>query len=166
MAVEDRADTRMTTRRQPGSAEGPALRDALAADRTYLAWVRTCLALLAAGGALSALPGQRHIWHRLVGLLLLLAAGALAVLAHRQHTRCRRLAGPVASQASTPWQSRLLSAVVVTAVAVLTLAAGLRLGTDDAHRTAAQQCRRYECPAPPQHIAPDAGGRTSARRKA
>ncbi|MEZ0447290.1 YidH family protein [Cellulomonas sp. ICMP 17802] len=61
-----------------GSGTDPDARFSLANERTFLAWIRTSLALLAAGVALEALelPVQADL--RFAAALLLVAVGVLA----------------------------------------------------------------------------------------
>lgn len=72
----------MTRRRFPASvfATGvePDVRFSLANERTFLAWIRTALALLAGGIALETLGLGIHPAFRIAGSLLLLLAGLLA----------------------------------------------------------------------------------------
>jgi putative membrane protein len=70
----------------PDSGSEPDYRMSLAAERTYLAYVRTGLALMAAGVAVAgALPDAgREVLRRAVGLLLVLIAGLLLASARRR----------------------------------------------------------------------------------
>jgi putative membrane protein len=64
----------------------PDYRMSLAAERTYLAYVRTALALMAAGiGVAGALPdaGGKPL-RRVIGVVLVLAGGGLLVAARRR----------------------------------------------------------------------------------
>jgi len=64
----------------------PDYRMSLAAERTYLAYLRTALALMAAGiGVAGALPdaGGKPL-RRVIGVVLVLAGGALLVAARRR----------------------------------------------------------------------------------
>lgn len=58
--------------------EEPDARFSLANERTFLAWVRTSLALLAGGVALEALDLPLHPGFRLAAAVLLLALGIAA----------------------------------------------------------------------------------------
>ncbi|GAB7192917.1 hypothetical protein NUM3379_36260 [Kineococcus sp. NUM-3379] len=101
-------------RRRPRSVYGtgsePDARFSLANERTFLAWIRTSLALLAAGVALEALRVPVHPGLRLAASLVLLAlAVAAPVQAWRGWARTERavrraeplpapvLAGPLAA---------------------------------------------------------------------
>jgi putative membrane protein len=72
-----------------GDEEEPDYRFTLANERTFLAWIRTALALIACGVAVVQLvpafgfPGVRH----LLGVLLTAGGGLLAVLAVRRWQR-------------------------------------------------------------------------------
>ena len=93
-----------------GTGSEPDARFSLANERTFLAWVRTSLALLAAGVALEALAVPVHPGLRLAAsLLLLVLAVAAPVQAWRGWARTERavrreeplpapvLAGPLAA---------------------------------------------------------------------
>ncbi|HEY0187240.1 MAG TPA: DUF202 domain-containing protein [Cellulomonas sp.] len=58
--------------------EEPDARFSLANERTFLAWIRTALALLAAGVALEALDLPLHTGLRRAAAVLLVALGVLA----------------------------------------------------------------------------------------
>jgi putative membrane protein len=70
----------------PDRDKEPDYRMSLAAERTYLAYVRTGLALMAAGVAVAgALPDAgREVFRRAVGLLLVFIAGVLLASARRR----------------------------------------------------------------------------------
>ena len=97
----------------------PDYRFTLANERTFLAWIRTALALIAGGVALVqlvpafAIAGGRH-W---LGMLLAAAGGVLAVLAVR---RWQQVQSAMRRDADLP-QSRmpLLLAGTILAVALL-----------------------------------------------
>ncbi len=83
------------TRRRPAwvyaHGQEPDARFTLANERTFLAWVRTALALLAGGVALEALdlPVEERL--RLTAAVLLVALGTLApLLAWRDWARAER----------------------------------------------------------------------------
>ena len=91
-------------------------RYSLANERTFLAWVRTALGLLAAAAAIVAidLPWPEAAVRVIAGLLALTAGGA-AVLAW---TRWRRVEEAIAAGSPVPEpRSHLLVALVVAAVA-------------------------------------------------
>jgi putative membrane protein len=117
---------------------GLTFRDTLAAERTFLAWLRTCLSLLAAGIALTSLPSASRGWGIYAGLVCLFGAGGLAVSAYKQWRNFRRTA---AGSEPTPdaRSSRILTAVVLAAVLIVMSAAGLRLIA----RTTGQVARPY-----------------------
>ena len=71
----------MATKRFPravfGRGQEPDARFSLANERTFLAWIRTALALIAAGVALEALSLPIQPTLRLLAALILLALGLL-----------------------------------------------------------------------------------------
>lgn len=99
----------------------------LANERTFLAWSRTALALVAAGLAVAQLLHEAAApWGgRLLGVPLILAGGAIGFLSHRRRAAVdRALAqGETLPPTSLP---ALLAAVVVLGAAVAT---GLALTT-------------------------------------
>jgi putative membrane protein len=72
-----------------GAEQEPDYRFTLANERTFLAWIRTALALIAGGVAVTqlvpafAIPGGRHV----LGVLLTAGGGLLAALAARRWQR-------------------------------------------------------------------------------
>ncbi|ARF54566.1 YidH family protein [Streptomyces gilvosporeus] len=75
--------------REEGST--PDYRFSLANERTFLAWLRTGLALLAGGFAVDQFLPRLHPAVRLTGTLVLLVAGALCALRAVNHwVRCER----------------------------------------------------------------------------
>lgn len=106
------------------TAHDPDPRYSLANERTFLAWVRTALGLLAAAAGLVAVdvPWPPLLVHAL-GALLALAGGGAAVLAS---LRWRRVEAAIraGAPAPPPRAHELLSlVVVVTALAVAALIA-------------------------------------------
>lgn len=103
----------------------PDYRFTLANERTFLAWIRTALALLAAGVAVVqlvpafGLPGARRVLGVLLASLALLAA-ATGVLRWDRVQRAMRGARPL-PVTRVPW---IIAAVlvVIAAVAMLLLA--------------------------------------------
>jgi len=75
------SDDRRFPRWVYGVGDEPDARFSLANERTFLAWIRTALALLAAGVALEALdlPIERHV--RLAASIVLVSLGVLAPVA-------------------------------------------------------------------------------------
>lgn len=112
-------------RRFPASVyrvgEEPDPRFSLANERTFLAWTRTGLALIAGGVALEVLGLDLHPGFRLAASLLLILAGiTVAPLAWWEWTRAER-----ALRQSKPLPGALSAAVlavVVVAVGALVLA--------------------------------------------
>ena len=115
----------MTTEQHPGSEpppddQEPDYRFTLANERTFLAWIRTALALIAGGVALVQLvpsfgvPGVRHGG----SVFLIVAGGLLAAFAVRRWQRVQRA---MRLDADLP-RSRLpalLTAVLLAITAVL-----------------------------------------------
>lgn len=60
--------------------EDPDPRFSLANERTFLAWIRTALALMAAGLAIEALPVPMHSGLRLAVAIVLVTVGIAAAL--------------------------------------------------------------------------------------
>jgi putative membrane protein len=77
MASEERVDRRFP-RRVYGTGEEPDPRFSLANERTFLAWMRTSMALLAAGVALEALDLPIAEGVRLASALVFIVLGLLA----------------------------------------------------------------------------------------
>jgi putative membrane protein len=104
-----------------GDEHEPDYRFTLANERTFLAWIRTALALIAGGVAVVQLvpefpiPGGRHA----LGVLLAAGGGALAVLATG---RWRRVQAAMRRDADLP-PTRLpvLLAIALLAVTILVL---------------------------------------------
>jgi putative membrane protein len=104
-------------------SDDPDPRYGLANERTFLAWVRTAVALIAGGVALETLdvgigPGPRTA----LAVLLVAAGGAFAVVAwHRWRQVDRAIAAhePMPRLTSTPLLSGLLVVVAVVLVVAL-----------------------------------------------
>ena len=100
--------------------EEPDPRFSYANERTFLAWNRTALALIAGGVALEALGLDLQPGLRLAASLLLIAAGLIVpVLAWREWTRTER-----ALRAASPLPGSATSialAVTIVVVGVLVL---------------------------------------------
>jgi inner membrane protein YidH len=109
---------------RPGSE--PDYRMSLAAERTYLAYVRTALALLAGGvAAVGAFPdlGQSGL-RRTMGVLLVVSGGVLAGTARRrwrQVDTAMRLGQPLpASRMGLPLSAAMVTVGVLALIVVLT----------------------------------------------
>ena len=99
--------------------EAPDYRFTLANERTFLAWVRTALAMMAAGVAVvQFVPGLDVIRHAL-GILLITMGGVLAGVSyiHWQHNERAMRLGEQLPRSPIP----LLVAGVLTATAVVAL---------------------------------------------
>ena len=108
-----------------GVGVDPDPRFSLANERTFLAWVRTSLALSAAGIALEALSLPVHPGFRRVAALLLIVLGILAaVQAWRRWGRIER-----AVRCGEPLHAPVLSVVIAAGcgVTALLLLVGLLL---------------------------------------
>jgi putative membrane protein len=104
----------------PDSTE-PDYRYTLANERTFLAWIRTALGLLAAGVAVvQLLPDLGPRWLRLTAGLAL--AGLSLLLAATSHRRWRQVDSAIRAGAplGRPWQPAV-TAAGVSAVAVVVL---------------------------------------------
>ncbi|KIF73743.1 membrane protein [Streptomyces sp. 150FB] len=109
-------------RRMGDEGETPDYRFSLANERTFLAWIRTALALIGGGFAVDQfLP---HLgWGVRVGLALaLLAAGALCALRAVNHwVRCERAMRRKEDLPVSRFPTVLSLAVAVVAVAMLVI---------------------------------------------
>lgn len=112
-----------------GSGEDPDPRFSFANERTFLAWIRTALALLAGGIGLEAfapelaIPGARQV----ISALLVLAGVTTSALAFRRWLRSEsamREHRPLPPPRIAPWLSYGV-AVLALAVFVLVMVANL-----------------------------------------
>lgn len=103
-----------------GQGTEPDPRFTLANERTFLAWIRTGLALLAAGVAIAAFAGSAfdRSWQSHIAALLLIAlgvaSGVSAYIRWMRHERAMRLGEPLPSSGMMP-----IFALVVIIVAAL-----------------------------------------------
>lgn len=110
-------------RRDAAPGEDPDYRFSLANERTFLAWIRTALALLAGGVALVAVvPDFGPSWLKhTAGVVLLLLSVTLSVLAYRRW-RLTEVALRTGQSLPSPALLQILSAgLVVVAFVVLAL---------------------------------------------
>jgi putative membrane protein len=101
-----------------GQAAEPDVRFSFANERTFLAWIRTALALIAAGVALDALelPFSSRVQHVLAVLMVLLGL-LCAVAAWLRWARAER-----AMRRGEPLPAPLVGAILGAGVAVATVA--------------------------------------------
>ena len=101
----------------------PDYRFTLANERTFLAWIRTALALMAAGvGVVQLLPslgiaGARHV----LGIVLIGLGGAVAALSYNHWQRTERAMRLGHSLPHSPVPRLLATALAVVALAAFAL---------------------------------------------
>ena len=107
--------------RDQRAGNDPDYRFTLANERTFLAWIRTALALMAAGVAvIHYVPGLSPMRH-LLGFLLIGLGGFLSVVSYRDWQRNEQ-AMRLGRQLPPSFVPRLVSwALVLAALAALTL---------------------------------------------
>lgn len=116
--------TRDVERRWPGwvynEGDEPDPRFSFANERTYLAWVRTALAMLAGGVALQALPLEIHPttkrWLSVLFILVAMVAVSLGWLRWARSERAMRLGAKLPGSVISAF---LAAAVVVAALVLL-----------------------------------------------
>ncbi len=113
-------------RRWPGwvydEGDEPDPRFSFANERTYLAWVRTALALLAGGVAIQALPLDLHpTARRVLSLFLILVAMVAVSVGWLRWARSERAMRRGAKLPGSVISAFLAAAVVVAALVVLIL---------------------------------------------
>jgi putative membrane protein len=105
------------------SEREPDYRMSLAAERTYLAYLRTGLALTAAGVALAGLPnGGAELFRRVVGIVLVLSGAVFFTEARRRWRavdQAMRRGQPLPSTRVVGGASWILVAVAVAAVVLV-----------------------------------------------
>ena len=98
-----------------GTGREPDARFSLANEQTFLAWIRTALALVAGGVALEALALDLHPGLRLAAALVLIAAGTMVpLIAWAGWMRVER-----ALRNGSPLPSTLVGVALATVVAVV-----------------------------------------------
>ncbi len=101
--------------------EAPDYRFTLANERTFLAWVRTALALMAAGVAVvQFVPGFAAIRHAL-GFVLISLGGVVATVAYAQWERAERAMRLGERLPHSPVPRIVASVLALTAFAALGL---------------------------------------------
>ncbi|WP_084298824.1 YidH family protein [Mycobacterium genavense] len=107
-----------------GGGDEPDYRFTLANERTFLAWQRTALGLLAAAVALVqlvpelAMPGSRRVFG--VGLAILaMSTSAIGMLRWRQSDEAMRRGGPLPRHPSPAYLAVGLSLVAVIAIGLV-----------------------------------------------
>lgn len=101
--------------------ETPDYRFTLANERTFLAWVRTALAMMAAGVAVvQFVPGLDLVRHAL-GLLLILLGGVLAGVSYRHWQRNERAMRLGEELPRSPVPGLLAASLTLAAVVALVL---------------------------------------------
>jgi putative membrane protein len=108
-----------------GTGEEPDYRFSFANERTFLAWIRTALALLAGGVALDSVPLSLPAWLRVGLAALLVLLGLLcAVASWVRWARAERAMRRQAPLPASPVSAVLTAAVVLAAVTILVVALG------------------------------------------
>lgn len=97
----------------------PDYRVSLAAERTYLAYVRTSLALIAAGVAVVALLPEEHLALQRLLAVVLIAFGGVVALAGFRHLRMV----DAAIRAGLPLPRSVLGAAIALAMALVAVLA-------------------------------------------
>ncbi|MFE3255125.1 YidH family protein [Nocardia sp. NPDC059091] len=100
----------------------PDYRFTLANERTFLAWVRTALGLLAGGMAVSQFYAATPLWHKAIGALCVVLAGIIAAGAFRQWQRVQsamRCGRPLPRPALVPVTVAGVGAASLLAIAVV-----------------------------------------------
>lgn len=104
-----------------GQGEEPDARFSLANERTFLAWIRTALALLLAGVALEALDAPIEPSLRLTSALIFVGLGLLAIIhAWMSWARTER-----SLRLQQPLPGRAVGAIIVSGAAVAIVLIGV-----------------------------------------
>lgn len=107
-----------------GVGDEPDPRFSLANERTFLAWIRTAIALIAGGVAIDAVALPLPVWVRVATSIILLAFGVtlplLAWLHWASTERALRLGRPLpASIVTFPLAAGVLAVAVLITIGVL-----------------------------------------------
>lgn len=106
-----------------GDGDEPDTRFTLANERTFLAWLRTSLALLAGAIAIHAPAVDLDVWAKTVVSLALLAASALAIV--QAWTRWRRVEVAMRTGQPMPGFAGPAALAALLGVMIVGIAAGV-----------------------------------------
>jgi putative membrane protein len=116
-----------------GDHRDPALmNDALANDRTFLAWLRTGIALFGLGVVIAKVAlivntnnakVQHQTFYAVVGIVSVCCGGALVTVGYLQHRRVRSLLAPEATPGRLHWPLATTLAALAGAVVLAVLLA-------------------------------------------
>lgn len=110
---------RFVTRGEIRRSEGSLARDQLANERTFLSWVRTCLAFIGLGVLVAELVDTEGPAANALGLALIVLGAIAAVASTARYMRVTRQLDDGSYQSST------VGPIVVGVVTLLVAAAGL-----------------------------------------
>ena len=101
-----------------GQREEPDVRFSLANERTFLAWARTCLAMVATGLVLARVLGESDDLTVAAGIALIVLGSVLGLLAYRNYRR-----NDEAIRLEKPLVRSSLPLVLVVTIAVASIVA-------------------------------------------
>lgn len=126
MRSEARDGVMVPRRRRPpldAVGQAPDYRFSLANERTFLAWVRTALAMMAAGVAVvQFVPGLDTVRH-VLGIMLIMVGGLLSALSYHHWERNERAIREGRSLPRSPIPRLVAAVLTVAAVVALILVA-------------------------------------------